>query len=101
MQLICLRSNVKPLYYAPFLCMTAHMKHPVKPSYFDTDSYIIRIDNCATTSISSHIEDFVDPPIPLNKAVRGLNGTVDGAMIGTIKWHIDITTIPYQNGRQV
>jgi hypothetical protein len=69
--------------------MTASTKHPCTRTHFDTDSYIIRVDNCATRSISSHIDDFIDAPIPLNKKVKGLNSTVDGAMIGTIKWRIE------------
>ena len=90
MQLRRVSSTTKMLYFAPFVCMTTSTTGDnVRRTHFDTDSHIIRVDNCATTSISSHIEDFIDPPIPLNKRIKALNGTVDGAMIGTIKWHIE------------
>lgn len=89
-QRVRLQSRITPLLLAPFVCMTATAAiDQVQRTHFDTDSHIIRVDNCATTSISSHIEDFIDAPLPVKKRVKGLNGTVDGVMMGTIKWCIE------------
>lgn len=84
------KSKVKPLIFIPLVCMTNVMKQEtIKRSHFDTDSYIIRVDNCATRSISPSIDDFIDPPLPINKRIKGLNGTIGGLMVGTIKWNIE------------
>ncbi len=57
-QRVRLQSRITPLLLAPFVCMTATAAiDQVQRTHFDTDSHIIRVDNCATTSISSHIED--------------------------------------------
>ena len=58
---------------------------------FDTDSHTLRIDNCATRSISSHTEDFISTLTPLNNyKIQGINGKVDDKIMqGTIRWYID------------
>ena len=84
------KAKVKPLLFAPLICMTNVMhSDKIRRSHFDTDSHIIRIDNCASKSISPSIDDFIDAPIPINKKVKGLSGHIDGIMVGTIKWHIE------------
>ena len=57
------KAKVKPLLFAPLICMTNVMhSDKIRRSHFDTDSHIIRIDNCASKSISPSIDDFIDAP---------------------------------------
>ena len=57
---------------------------------FDTDSGLLRIDNCATRSISPYTEDFIGKLTPLpNRKVQGIGGKVGRLMSGTIKWDIE------------
>ena len=57
---------------------------------FDTDSKLIRIDNCASKCISPHIGDFVGETRPTSRRVKGIGGTiVKGIRVGTIKWSIE------------
>jgi Reverse transcriptase (RNA-dependent DNA polymerase)/GAG-pre-integrase domain len=88
------RSTQGMKYIVPIYCMVSTIntqgeKHR-NNVHFDTDSRILRIDNCATRSLSPYIEDFVDPPIhSMHHKVRGINGVVGNAMIGTIKWDLE------------
>jgi hypothetical protein len=57
---------------------------------FDTDSKLIRIDNCASKCISPHLEDFIGETRETSKRVKGIGGTiVQGIRVGTIKWQIE------------
>ena len=59
-------------------------------SYFDSDSFPIKIDNCATKSISPSIDDFIGPLEDVhNVRVKGIGGTVTGVKRGTIRWYIE------------
>ena len=57
---------------------------------FDCDSRLLRIDNCATRSISPCITDFVSDlqPVP-NTKVQGVSGKIGNIMGGTIRWNIE------------
>jgi hypothetical protein len=57
---------------------------------FDTDSSLLRIDNCATRSISPDTSDFISELRPvLNTRVQGVGGKVGNVMSGTIQWQIE------------
>ena len=56
---------------------------------FDSDSKMIRIDNCASYSISHDLEDFVKPPEAIDKRIKGIGGTLSNVKQGTIKWFIE------------
>jgi len=58
--------------------------------HFDTDSYPVRIDNCASFSISPYTTDFITTlkPEPSLK-VQGIGGLVEDVMTGTIQWEIE------------
>ena len=61
-----------------------------KIAKFDTDSYPIKVDNCATRSISPHIKDFVDVPVKCRRypGLKGINGNISEIYRGTIRWYI-------------
>ena len=56
---------------------------------FDTDSVLLRVDNCATASMSPHKGDFIGILKPVRKRIKGIGGTVSGIMMGTVKWRIE------------
>jgi hypothetical protein len=76
--------------YCMSSAITAKSEKHQNKVQFDTDSKALRIDNCATRSISPYISDFVTPPVPMNnRKVKGIGGLMSDVMIGTIKWSIE------------
>jgi hypothetical protein len=64
----------------------------LKPSTlhpFDSDSFQIKIDNCASKCITNCIEDFVAPPDPISLNILGVGGNIPCTHIGTVKWVIE------------
>ena len=57
--------------------------------HFDTDSKPLKIDNCATRSISNNIDDFVGTLTPSSAAITGIGGKIEQVMEGTICWWIE------------
>ena len=55
----------------------------------DTDSRPLRVDNCASKSISNCTDDFVGPLVDVNRKIKGIGGLADGLKMGTIKWKIE------------
>ena len=78
-------STRKP--HRPYRCFKTLQK-------WDTDSICIRLDNCASASISNSISDFVGPTIPApGLSVGGISGeNINNCMQGTIKWTIQDDT---------
>jgi hypothetical protein len=70
------------------VAMTAAKSVDTTLVMFDTDSYVIGVDNRATKSITNSLEDFIEPPDPINRKCKGIGGIVTGLKIGTIKWTI-------------
>ena len=48
----------------------------------------IKVDNCATCSISNDKRDFVGQLEPLNNSIKGIGGSMEGVSKGTIRWKI-------------
>ena len=62
---------------------------PTGMSYtYDSDSKVILIDNCCSTSITNDLRDFIAPPRPARAKVEGYNGTTTATMVGTVRWRI-------------
>jgi hypothetical protein len=57
----------------------ARVKQQPGNARYDTDSKVIRIDNCASYSISFDKDDFVTPLKSVKQKVKGLGGVLDGA----------------------
>jgi hypothetical protein len=55
---------------------------------YDSDSKVILVDNCCTTSITNDMNDFILPPRPTRTKVEGYNGIATATQVGTIKWQI-------------
>ena len=74
----------------------ARVKHQPGRARYDTDSKLIRIDNCASYSISFDKNDFITPLKPVRQKVKGLGGVLDGLQTGTIEWMVeDDEGMPY------
>lgn len=58
-------------------------------SSFDTDSFTILVDNCATRSITNDASDFIDPPVKVKGKLKGISGSMPVLFKGTVRWYIE------------
>ena len=70
------------------VAMSANNRRTGNTSRFDTDSKIIRVDNCASYCISNDLTDFVTELVPIKRKLKGSGGTVTDIQSGTIRWSI-------------
>ena len=84
--------SLKP-WVPTYACTAQFYKAKVNPSSsrarYDTDSKVVRIDNCASYSISFDKSDFVSPLVPVKHQIKGLGGTLNQVQKGTISWTIE------------
>jgi hypothetical protein len=76
----------------------ARVKQQPGKARYDMDSKLIRIDNCASYSISFDKNDFITPLKPVRQRVKGLGEVLEGGLqTGTIvEWMIvDDEGMPY------
>ena len=68
-------------------CYTAeqNLKHDNK---FDSDSYLIGIDNHASASMTNSENDFIDKPTVVDLKIKGIKGHLTTSKIGTVRWII-------------
>ena len=85
------RGNFIPLHMQGYISEAYEASNSSAPrqAQFDTDSRSIKLDNCATRSISPNLEDFVDIPVETNWKLKGIGGQVAGIRIGTMKITIE------------
>jgi hypothetical protein len=55
---------------------------------FDTDSFMIGIDNCASRCLTDNKRDFVGPLQRHTTKIKGIGGNQDSQWTGTVKWPI-------------
>ena len=60
-----------------------------KDHSFDTDSFLIGIDNHASYSMTNSLDDFIDQPRRVRVRVKGIAGRLTSAYIGTVLWCIE------------
>lgn len=56
---------------------------------YDSDSFLIAIDNCSSRCITNSMTDFVVPPTRVNVKVKGIGGSVVATHKGTVRWSIE------------
>ena len=56
---------------------------------FDSDSFQVKIDNCASKCITNCIDDFLTPPDPISINIIGVGGNIPCTHIGTVCWEIE------------
>ena len=78
-----IHSQSKPPLYHNKVC---YMSEVTK---FDTDSFLIGVDNHSSVSISNSINDFTSAPKPFHAKIKSFSGsTMLSSGIGTVKWSI-------------
>jgi hypothetical protein len=80
--------NAICVYTAPQVYKARVKQQPGKARY-DTDSKLIRIDNCASYSIAFDKNHFITPLKPVRQKVKGLGGVLEGLQTETIEWMIE------------
>ena len=65
------------------------MRAPGSYLCFNSDSFKILIDNCASTSITNSMDDFVSKPRAATKSIQGISGDTEAPLIGTVAWKIE------------
>jgi hypothetical protein len=55
---------------------------------YDSDSYLIAVDNCSSRCITNEMTDFVSTPKKTSTFIKGIGGTVKSTYIGTARWSI-------------
>jgi hypothetical protein len=55
---------------------------------YDSDSFLIAIDNCASRCITNDMTDFISPPTQVSVTVKGIRGSVLATCKGTVRWSI-------------
>jgi hypothetical protein len=55
---------------------------------FDSDSFIILIDNCCSACVTNELADFEGVPVKVQVTVKGIGGAIKHTHKGTIRWAI-------------
>jgi hypothetical protein len=56
---------------------------------YDSDSFLIAIDNCSSRCITNSLQDFIGQPTKVQVKVSGIGGAVMATYKGTVKWAIE------------
>jgi hypothetical protein len=56
--------------------------------FFDSDSFLIALDNCASCCMMNDESDFINSPVLVHADVLSI-GKVSAAKMGTLKWSIE------------
>ena len=60
----------------------------IAPPY-DSDSYLLMIDNCCSKCVTNCCADFVGEPSPVRANINGVGGPIPVLLKGTVKWRIE------------
>ena len=70
----------------PWIALAATNNYKQPTMKYDSDSFLIGIDNCSSYSMTNDKTDFTDKPQKVNQAVRGVKGKTQVSLRGTVKW---------------
>jgi hypothetical protein len=56
---------------------------------YDSDSYLILVENCCSACITNNINGFEGKPVKVNARVKGVGGAIKLSHKGTIKWSFE------------
>ena len=56
---------------------------------FDSDSYVLMLDDGASACITNCKEDFIEPPKRVDRKVKGIKGHANATHRGTLKWYLE------------
>jgi len=76
------------------LCLSATKRKPSTsvrstPVRYDSDSFLIAIDNCCSKCMTNNKQDFVGPMTRANVKIKGINGISQTCFRGTVKWSFE------------
>ena len=75
---------------AATVCLIASTTGRAQARSFDSDSFVIHVDNCASRCITNSISDFIRPPQKVIGRVKGMGGDkIAVTAVGTIRWRVD------------
>ena len=75
-------------FFAQYTALPAKDKPTLRrPNRFDSDSFYIAVDNCASTSFTNNKQDFIGTPRTINGTITGI-GKAQAKLQGTVKWDI-------------
>jgi len=57
----------------------------VEDHHYDTDSYLVAIDNCSSRCITNNERDYIDKPREVSVAIDGLGGKSVARLVGTVE----------------
>ena len=60
-----------------------------RTSRYDTDSFLIGIDNHASYCMTNNITDFIGTPTKVRVRVKGISGKLQAGHKGTVRWKIE------------
>ena len=55
----------------------------------DSDSFLIAVDNCASSCMTPDASDFIEPPQETSTTITGMGGETTSSHIGTVGWRIE------------
>jgi hypothetical protein len=56
---------------------------------FDSDSFVMAVDNCCTKCVTNCMADFVGPTESVNTRITGVGGIIPATVKGTVHWTIE------------
>jgi hypothetical protein len=68
-------------------CCFMAAKGQTSTTRYDSDSFQIAIDNCATSCFTNNLEDFVGTPTKVTTNITGI-GKAKATFVGTARWMI-------------
>jgi hypothetical protein len=81
--------NIIVSYGSSTLETTLGMNNDASCQQYDSDLFVLAVDNCSTRSITNELSDYVSPPRPINITVKGIAGSCVATYVGKVLWKIE------------
>ena len=85
----CLVARTLCKIQARLIALDALRPETSQNAQFDTDSALLRIDNCTTACISNRIEDFEGPLTPMRHKIQGIGNVMRAKQKGTFIFSLE------------
>jgi hypothetical protein len=56
---------------------------------YDSDSFVIAVDNCASKCITNSMTDFIEQPRKVKVKIKGVAADSAATFVGAVKWKIE------------
>lgn len=81
-----MRTSVK--FQGP-MSISSTVPADVTDDRYDSNSYLLMIDNCCSKCVTNCKEDFMGAPQPVQAQINGVGGPVPVLFKGTVKWRME------------